>query len=240
MTRGLGRLPSVDVRDKAFPIRAMISEALPVLTPDQEKAKVRGYRMWYDGSPFLDQGNWPACVGYAWAHWLAAGPTRNLIAGRTEYAAAIYAKALYKAAQQIDEWPGEDYEGTSVRAGVKVLRDEGYVTEFRWATELSDVVEAVLLFGPVVVGTDWYSGMDQPTLSTSGRAIMFSTGRLLGGHAFLVTGVNEDTGLFRIKNSWGRDWANGGRAWMNIEAMANLLFSHNGEACLAVEKAVKS
>jgi hypothetical protein len=37
---------------------------------------------------------------------------------------------LYHEAQRIDEWPGEDYDGTSVRAGMDVLRTEGHRRKF--------------------------------------------------------------------------------------------------------------
>ena len=33
---------------------------------------------------------------------------------------------LYHEAQKIDEWPGEDYDGTSVRAGLDILRKRGH------------------------------------------------------------------------------------------------------------------
>ena len=33
---------------------------------------------------------------------------------------------LYHEAQKVDEWPGEDYEGTSVRAGLDILRVRGH------------------------------------------------------------------------------------------------------------------
>ena len=33
---------------------------------------------------------------------------------------------LYHEAQKVDEWPGEDYDGTSVRAGLDILRKRGH------------------------------------------------------------------------------------------------------------------
>lgn len=64
---------------------------------------------------FYDQGSEGACVGFSVsraATWL----------NRKRYDA----RWLYREAQKIDYWEGEDYEGTSVRAGMEVLRDEGH------------------------------------------------------------------------------------------------------------------
>lgn len=63
--------------------------------------------------------------------------------------------ALYRAAQKVDEWPGENYSGTSVRATVDVLRTEGArvvragktgdpnrthgIAVNRWATSMADI-----------------------------------------------------------------------------------------------------
>ncbi len=38
-----------------------------------------------------------------------------------------YAFKVYKRAQQLDEWPGEDYGGSSVNAACKVLRERGFI-----------------------------------------------------------------------------------------------------------------
>ena len=38
-----------------------------------------------------------------------------------------FARGIYKQAQTLDEWPGDDYEGTSVLAGAKAVQAEGYM-----------------------------------------------------------------------------------------------------------------
>ncbi|MEN3313212.1 MAG: hypothetical protein V7645_2541, partial [Actinomycetota bacterium] len=63
---------------------------------------------------------------------------------------------LYHEAQRIDEWPGEDYDGTSVRAGLDILRKRGHceidngntkpeaigegIKANRWARSVDDVL----------------------------------------------------------------------------------------------------
>jgi len=136
---------------------------------------------------------------------------------------------VYRDAQVVDEWPGENYNGTSVRAGAKVLADRGHIGEYRWAWDLETVVRALLDVGPVVVGTNWYSGMFEPN-----QGIIDISGTVAGGHAYLLNGVNRNKGMIRLKNSWGRDWGSRGHAYISFEDMDRLI-KEDGEACLALE-----
>lgn len=93
----------------------------------------------------MDQGSEGACVGF--------GSTRAMmLLNRRRYDA----RWLYHEAQKIDEWPGEEYDGTSVRAGMDVLRLEGHrrvrgthtgtidpaegISENRWARSVEEVM----------------------------------------------------------------------------------------------------
>lgn len=65
---------------------------------------------------FFDQGDAPSCVGFSTSRMMA-------LLNRRRYDATW----LYHRAQDAyDEWPGNDYDGTSVRAGMDVLRTEGH------------------------------------------------------------------------------------------------------------------
>jgi hypothetical protein len=189
-------------------------------------AGVRTYRYWSDRGWWGDQGATPQCVAYAWTHWLEDGPVAQ--PGR---APCVDPAELYRAAQRADEWEGEDYDGTSVRAGAKVLKARGYIAEYRWARTIDALVYALLEQGPVVLGVNWYAGMESP----DARGIVRAAGEILGGHAIVANGVNVPRGLVRLKNSWGRAWGRSGRCWLPIDDLARLV-AEEGEACLAVEK----
>jgi hypothetical protein len=137
---------------------------------------------------------------------------------------------LYDEAQQVDEWPGTDYDGTSVRAGMKVLRKRGLISAYRWAWDIATVTDALLYHGPVVLGTNWYSSMFDPDSSGFVRI----GGGLAGGHAYVLNGVNLDTGTVRAKNSWGRAWGQNGFFRMDFDTVARLL-EEWGEAAIATE-----
>lgn len=66
--------------------------------------------------PFYDQGQEGACVGYG------VSRVASLL-NRKRYDA----EWLYRRAKDVDEFPGSAYEGTTVRAGLEVLRSLGHV-----------------------------------------------------------------------------------------------------------------
>jgi hypothetical protein len=210
---GLGRRPAPDPRDDQYPLRPRTIPVLP---------KVRHWRMFH--SP-LDQGHEGSCVGHAWKHFLMASPV--CVNGPKEAPLAV---DIYKEAQKIDEWPGEAYEGTSVRAGAKILVAKGLVSEYRWATDIDTLATYLLTTGTVVMGTNWYEGMDAPDEGGFVRV----TGRTRGGHAWLVLGYNRVRGVYRCVNSWGKSWGQAGRFWIAGEDLDRLL-SEGGEACSATE-----
>jgi len=211
-----GRLFKRDVRDDRYSMRAM----------GVGKPTERTERYWNDATWVGDQGNYPRCVGFAWAHWLETGPVTH--PGLD--APAVDPVRIYEEAQKVDEWPGEGYAGTSVRAGAKVLRSLGFISSYLWAHKVSEIVYALCEVGPVVVGTNWHAGMDSP--KPNGR--IRPTGPVLGGHAYLLSGVDRKKKRLRIRNSWGLEWGKEGRAFITFKDFKKLL-ANRGEACLAVE-----
>jgi papain like protease len=213
---GLGRRFAPDARDREYPLRALI--AAP---------SVRHYRYWYANGWWGNQADSPQCVAYAWCHYLEDGPVMQT---QPRTPPVVSPGMLYREAQKLDEWEGEDYDGTSVRAGAKVLQALGYLQSYRWGASVADVVDALLEVGPVVMGTNWYEDMFTP----DDAGFLRVRGALAGGHAYVLDGVNRSHALVRLKNSWGREWGQNGFAFMAIEDLGRLL-AEDGEACLGVE-----
>ena len=217
---GLGRILAPDDRDRQFLMESVL--------PTRKSTLTRRY--WNQTGWWGDQGSTPQCVAYAALHYLEDGPvTHNHVR-----APMIVPRELYCECQEVDEWYGDcrnpRYNGTSVRAAMKVLQRRGHIGAYRWAFDVDTMIDAVLTTGPVVVGTWWYEGM----FDTDSDGFVHLTGRRAGGHAWVVNGVNLKRGVIRAKNSWGRTWGKRGNFWLTIPDMARLI-SEDGEVALADE-----
>lgn len=208
-----GRHPAADPRDRQYRLRG------------PRAASRRQSRFWHTGSWSDDQGDVPRCVGSSCAHWLASRPVKQWLAPQ----------GIYELAQHLDEWEGNDYEGTSVRAGFKVLQLLGAIDEYRWTWDADDLAAHLLEVGPAVIGVDWYAGMDEP----DERGVMTPRGELLGGHAVLVCGFTRHGDRFKIKNSWSQAWGRRGCAWL-ARCDLDQLLKDGGEAAAGVERKLRN
>lgn len=212
MERKFDRLVHFDERSRSFPIRTLIRPKEPVT------------RIWRASKVFLDQGQEGACVGFGWTHELGSTPIRYSVDENL-------ARKLYHEARKLDDFPGEDYEGTSVLGGAKAATSLGFVNGYRWAFGLSDVLLALSFKGPVVLGTNWYSGM----FSTDDNGLIHVEGDNEGGHCLLAHGLDTFSKRVLLRNSWGKDWGVNGGCWISWADLDRLLHE-DGEACIPIDK----
>lgn len=230
--RRLDRLPQFDERSRLYGIRELVG-----MKP------LRSYTWRCDA--WLDQGREGACVGFSWAHELAARPVA--IKGVT----ALTGKRIYESAQKRDDIPGEDYEGTSVLAGAKAVQFFGYIESYRWAFSLNELLLALGYAGPVVLGINWYASM----FATDAAGRVHVGGELAGGHAILanrvalvwrnpqspkvMANVDMDKSTIRLHNSWGKTgWGINGDGEVSLTDTERLL-NEDGEACIPVGRRFK-
>jgi hypothetical protein len=146
----------------------------------------------------------------------------------------VDAIALWHRAQEIDEFPGNEgtNQGTSVRAGFTVLREQNLITsDYRWASDADEALRFILTRGPVVVGSKWYPGMGQPT-----NGVMRLSGNPGSiGHAYLLFGFSPDQDSFLMANSWGSNWGIDGLAFLPYNALDQLI-EQGCVVCSAVEE----
>ncbi len=195
----------------------------------------------------LDQGHRGACVGHSWVHELVARPAIVALADSQQSAFD-----LYHDFQHDDQWAGcslgpvcpkfqtgdEQYEGSSVLAGARVLHRRGVFTSYRWAFTLAAVCGWVPR-GPVVLGLWWYAGM----LRRDFAGFIHPTGVKVGGHAILMRGqkivwlpgtartsfadVDLNASYAKLWQSWGAD----GDWLISLRELGDLL-ADDGECCI--------
>jgi hypothetical protein len=117
--RTLDAMPdTIDFRD------SMYSPALIEVPPVSD---LDGYRK--IGLPVLDQGSEGACTGFG-----LATVANFLLRGRGKKATAdeVSAWMFYAMAKRYDEWPGEDYSGSSARGAMKGWHKHGACVARLW------------------------------------------------------------------------------------------------------------
>jgi hypothetical protein len=172
----------------------------------------------------LDQGEEGACVGFGMTGFLNSAPVKHEYGNEMGF-------DIYERAKDNDEWPGDDYDGTSVRAGAKVLLADGHINWYGFTDNAMTLAYHILNHGPTPIGVDWMDGMDR----VDSEGYIYPTGSVRGGHCALidgvVIGVDGDVDRFRIRNSWGLYWGLNGRCRIKLEDL-QYLFDQGGTACL--------
>lgn len=209
----LGRVASFDPRSRDYPIRALLDR----------KAEPRSYTWRLD--VHLDQGNTPACTGFSTAHELAARPVV------VRHVDQVMAMALYIRARQLDEWEGEDYDGSSVLGAMKAAAGGGFYEEYRWSFSIDDLILAVGHHGPAVLGIPWYTSMFAPDVDGT----VSVQGTVAGGHAILCNAVSVKRERFWLSNSWGPGFGLNGGCWISFDDVDRLLHE-DGEAAVPVKR----
>jgi C1A family cysteine protease len=189
-------------------------------------------RHWNPGGPAWDQGNTSQCVAYSWLKMFEAGPIKNAVQ-------QSQAEGYYRIFQQNDEWPGENYEGTSNNAAARILQREGKIGDYFWADDVETAAKWIINKSPIIFGTIWTSSM---FYTDPKHFIMFSPAdQIVGGHAYIALGVNlkircpdSSLGAFRICNSWGPTYGEQGKAWLPFST-ARILLRENGEIACPTE-----
>lgn len=220
MERILDWRPRHDPRSRNFGIAEKVAEV--------EKKPV----LWTPGT-VLDQGQEGACVGFGWTAELLAMPENFDVDADT---GDKFALSIYKQAQREDDEPGENYSGTSVLAGAKVLHERGYMDSYRWAFSVEEVRDAVISEGPVVIGIPWYDSMYE----TDAWGLVKVGGKIVGGHCITLIGYDPAMEIFGQegpqevfiwRNSWGTSYGKDGNGYIKLEDLRELL-ADSGEACV--------
>lgn len=198
----------------------------------------RKHRKHYTEVVRVDQGKIGQCTMASAAHIVAAGP----ITQRPYYVNAPHFDtiAAYCRAQEIDRathgWReptfcqdgrrpgGVGDTGATMRSAAQVLREMGYIGNFWWHATAHEARVYLTNVAPVWFASYWHSGMDRP----DHNGFVWPTGRVRGGHAYVLDEIAWESKYVWILNSWGQ-WGHRGRAKLTFEAM-DTLFAGWGEA----------
>lgn len=222
----LGRIASPP-DDRDYSIRSLVPaiEAIPLPRRYAIRSLSRSYRRRFD-----QQEN--SCVGQSTALTKIVHERRD---ARRHY--AIDPLWIWRRSKALDGIGNPNVDrGTFIRTAMGVLLhegarlatdpepiDDGLAADARFRiasyfrlTSIDEVKAAVRLFGPVVIGTDWFhSWMSAP------GGELDAPDDIAGGHATVVYGWDDrhtspwgGLGALRVANSWGAGWGDGGDFWL--------------------------
>ncbi|HYD52753.1 MAG TPA: C1 family peptidase, partial [Gemmatimonadaceae bacterium] len=216
------RRDTLDFRDRMYaPALCDVAPELPL-----ERYLERGV-------PVLDQENEGACTGFALA--TVANCLLRARAVRPDRR-AVSPWMFYSLARRYDEWPGEDYEGSSIRGALKGWHKHGVCSSRLWVRKGAEKATPGTKDDPFTDGQirplGAYYRVDHRDLVAMHAAItevgiLYASGdvhdgwdevgpsgrieqreTILGAHAFAI--VAYDRKGFWIQNSWGDEWGKGG------------------------------
>lgn len=183
--------------------------------------------------PILDQGQEGACTGFGLA------TVANYLLLRRKVVpdpVPVSPHMLYNMARRYDEWPGENYSGSSARGAMKGWHKHGVCASKDWPTPtsksdtkgLTEARTSSALKRPLgayfrvnhqdlvamhsaisEVGVLYATASVHSGWQSVGKDGAISMAAdVIGGHAFAI--VAYDSEGFWIQNSWGKGWGRGG------------------------------
>lgn len=213
----LGRVPGWDYRNNRYLLGQFI-------TLSMRRQAARTPRKVWDVPTIPDQGSTPHCVGFGWLNFGNCSPVQD--AWPNDRGHEIYYQA------KIEDGEPKQENGSTTLSGVKAFMHFGFLKDsaYAWALSIEDIKTWLLVNGPVVVGTNWYSDMFYP----DDNGYVNIGGGIAGGHEYMLYGYDRSTDSFFCANSWGENWGMKGRFNLHAADLDRLL-REDGDACTTVE-----
>jgi len=204
--------------------------------------QLQRYRTPPRGLQILNQQNEGACTGFGLAAVI------NQLNRERGSKVRVSPRMLYEMAKLHDEWPGEQYAGSSCRGAIKGWYNMGVCADSKWPyvsdrpggltvprakearhntigayyrvqPRIADFHAALNEAGAIFCSARTHSGWMRASKKTG--MIPHDAGRS-GGHAFAIVGYNSQG--FWIQNSWGKTWGKSGLGlWQYEDWLENLM-----------------
>jgi len=152
-------------------------------------------------------------------------------------------RSIYVEAKEHDEFPGNNYEGTTLSGGVKALQNVGAALESDWPysqkaplrpparrfriqrfdglTTTAQIIDA--LKGGAVVPAALQVTDDFMHVGSDGHLTVRPGSPILGGHSVTIVGWNDKTTEFKFANEWGERWGANGFGFIRASDLQRML-----------------
>ncbi|MCY8499344.1 C1 family peptidase [Bacillus atrophaeus] len=226
--KGLGFIPSPEDRRDI-----LMSAILPVFSAPRKVDYTDQM------TAVRDQGAEGTCVGFACAVGLKEYQEKKEHTNNID----LSPRFLYQKCKERDGIP--DQEGTYIKIALGVLKEVGVCEETYWPyvanntgspkpgaeenasrykikayarlDSLETMKRSLVVNGPCVAGVPVYQNWSTQEVWTSGKIPMPGNSPLEGGHAICIVGYDDDTEMFKFKNSWDTVWGDNGYGYLPYE-----------------------
>lgn len=166
----------------------------------------------------LDQGKIGSCTANALCGALDSAPDSGGGTTLTE-ANAIQ---VYELETKLEgkPYPPNDPGGSGLMV-CKAAQQLGMISTYNHAFGIQHALQALVL-RPVITGINWYTSFDAPDPKT-GLVTLTADATVRGGHEIVADGIDADNNLVWFWNSWGTQYALGGRFCMTFDTWDRLL-----------------
>jgi hypothetical protein len=166
----------------------------------------------------LNQGNLGSCTANALCGALDSAPDSR---GGTTLAEPD-AVRVYELETKLEgkPYPPNDPGGSGLMV-CKAAQQLGMITAYHHAFGIQQALQALVL-RPVITGVSWYNSFDTPDPQT-GLVLVAPGATVRGGHEIVADGIDADKKLVWFWNSWGTQYALGGRFCMSFDTWDQLL-----------------
>jgi hypothetical protein len=167
--------------------------------------------------PVQQQHSLPSCVGMS----------GYIVVAEARGDTTISAQELYDDAQRFDEWPGEDYLGTSISGALTSLLADNSIAGYasflpqNYESFKQELKQGCLWFS-VKTGHAFHTGRENGRLGIFSDPTSFNGDR--AAHAMVITGyaVIEGTLYFEVRNSWGEQWGLQGNCYIKASLLPQI------------------
>jgi Papain family cysteine protease len=187
-------------------------------------------RTWRHYIQILDQGEVGQCTGFASTNVLGTSPWWGTLKHQRQAGLELNGgegSTIYSMATSLDPWPGSyppDDTGSDGLSAAKACQRLGLIKSYQHITSL-DAAQSAIQTRPFIVGTNWYSMMDEP----NAKGVVTVGGTVRGGHEYACIGWSRVHGMWKFVQSWGPTWGKAGYFYYTDESLTRLL-SEDGDA----------
>jgi|SRR6187402_2105407 len=144
----------------------------------------------------LDQQQTGGCVEFGLGNYLNAKPQKRFQITNPQ------AMEFYRKARSASGFPPSDSEGTYPAVAIKILKNDGKLSNIGPTFFYEREIRKAIFAGPVCLSIPWYESFNTPVDGSNGRGRLQLYGDEVGGHFITIIGINQKLKVYILLQTW--------------------------------------